>query len=524
MAQSIGKVRATFTASASGLQAGVNQASASMKRLERDVRGLRGGLSTLTAISGAQLFGSIASGVRSAVTSLAGMVTSTTEAVSSMNDLAGRVGMTYGELSTLSFAASQVGVSSDQIGAAMTRAQVAFQKASEGSTTAVAAFSRIGLSVADLNGMSADEQFQRIASAIADLPTEAERAAAAVALFGRAGTQLLPLFSMGAQGIAEARAEAERLGLALTSAQAGNIDAMGDSFDRASGAIKGVIDQVVAFLAPAIKSVSDQFVELVGSIGGANIGQAIGEALLQGARFLAGVADYMIQGMKPIWDYVSAVGQQWNAVFDVGQRVANVFLGVFNVFEAVGNLVGGILANAVAGMFRAAARLADLVPGFGGWVAGLNDSADAWAATVSTFDTALMDNANQAADAFKAAFGTGDTFNQAGEAVAGPITASIDAAIAQARAAMNDVSQAPKQTAADVASAGPAIGEAVKQAVQGIDSRSSEGMKEYFRLLRGDSGDEIPQQQLRQLERIADAVEDDAIEMDVFDLAPAAGV
>ena len=66
MASTIGKVRAVFTASTSGLSAGVNAASASMKRLQSDVAGLRSGMGALVAIQGTQLFASFVSGATAA--------------------------------------------------------------------------------------------------------------------------------------------------------------------------------------------------------------------------------------------------------------------------------------------------------------------------------------------------------------------------------------------------------------------------------------------------------------------------
>jgi hypothetical protein len=122
MASTIGKVRAVFTASTSGLTAGVNAASGSMKRLQTDVAGLRSSMGALVAIQGTQLFASVVSGAASAARSMAGLVVSTAETVSSQNDLANRLGTTYGELAGLSYAGSLVGVSMDTIGAAMTRA------------------------------------------------------------------------------------------------------------------------------------------------------------------------------------------------------------------------------------------------------------------------------------------------------------------------------------------------------------------------------------------------------------------
>ncbi len=63
--------------------------------------------------------------------------------------------------------------------------------------------------------MLTEEQFRRIADRIAAIQNPAERAAAAVKIFGRNGTELLPLLLQGADGIAKWEARARALGLVM---------------------------------------------------------------------------------------------------------------------------------------------------------------------------------------------------------------------------------------------------------------------------------------------------------------------
>lgn len=496
----IGKVSAVFTASTSGLTAGVNQASRAMQSMQSSVSGLQSSLSSLVAIQGAQLFGSIASGAARAVSSLLSMGQAQAEVVDQTSKLAARLGMTYGELAGLAYAGNLAGVSMDQIGAAATKADVAFVRASQGSRQAVAAFQAIGLSVADLEGLSAAERFDAIAAAIAALPTEAQRAAAAVQIFGRAGAELLPLFNAGTEGIRQAREEAERLGLTLTNAQGQNIEQMNDSFTRVQQAISGIVQQVTANLAPAISSIAGQFIDFVGSIGGANIGQAIGDGILQGARFLATIGDYIIQNVPRVWEYISQVGQQWSAVWDVGRRVAAFFMGIGNTLQAAFGVLVIAITGPVQGLIEAAKRIGDAL--FLD-TSGLDTTLSAMRAFNQTIGDGITDNFNSAAENFSSAFGEASA--QAGEALSGPLVTSLDAAIAAAEDARDQVDVAarqPVQVEQIVRMSG------VREAVQGIDSRSAEGVREMFRIMRG--GDTIPQQQLQAQLRIAAAVENQA--------------
>lgn len=497
----IGKVRAVFTASTSGLVTGVNQAAASLRRLESSVGSLRSGMGALVAIQGSQLFGSIASAAGTYIRSLVAMGQQQAEVIDQQSKLAARLGFTYGEFAGLALAGDLAGVGMDTIANAATKADVAFVKATSGSVVAQRAFSGLGLSLEELGQMSAAERFQAISSAIAALPTEAQRSAAAVQMFGRAGASLLPLFAGGAEGIAQAVQQAERLGLALTTAQGQDVEAMNDAFTLAQRAVEGVIQQVVAYLAPAVKAVADTFTNLVGSIGGANIGKAIGDGILFGARFLAGIGDFLIQNFSAVFQYLFGVGDYWASVLDLGNRIANLFYGAFKVFEVVGNTIGGLFSDIVSGLYQAAANAASIVPGFGETAAKLQASADSWGQQGDTFAAAMNANSDQAYAAFAAAFGKSAV--QAAPQMAGPLTTALDAAVAQANASAAQVDEAGKGAAQEIADAAAAAAE--PQQLKGIDSRLSEGVAEMFRLMRGDSGN-IQEQQLRVQEEMRDAL------------------
>jgi hypothetical protein len=243
-----------------------------------------------------------------------------------------------------------------------------------------------------------------------------------------------------------------------------------------------------------VKAVSDSFTNLVGSIGGANIGQAIGDGILQGARFLAGVGDYIIANFGSVFEYFSAVGEQWGAVADFMNRAANFMSGVFNAAQAgLGMIVLGF-----TGSFEVLARIAQNI---GKYLGFDTSSIDAVVAGAAAFNQSVSDgiseNLSQAQAGFSAAFAENAT--PVGAAVAGPLTTALDGAVAQAQSSAAQIEESGKGAASEMATA---VAEAIEpQAVKGIDSRSSEGVAEMFRLMRG--GDTVQEQQLSALEQIA---------------------
>lgn len=450
----IGKVSAVFTASTSGLTAGVNRASSSMKQLEASVKSLRSGMSTLVAIQGAQLFGSIASSASQAVGSLLRMGAAEAEVVDQTSKLASRLGMTYGQLAGLGLAGELAGVSLEQIGAASTKADVALVKATNGSKTAAAAFGALGLNVEQLAGLNAADRFEEIAQSIAALPSEAQRAAAAVQIFGRSGAELLPLFNSGAEAIGDARREAERFGLALTNAQGQGIEAMNDALTSAFQAVRGVIVQVIAQLAPYVKAVADAFTSQLRGIGGDNIGKSIASALISGARYLAEVADFVVRNFR----------EMFFAAADI--------LGV-SISEEAKRLKEMQAAVATGNAPQSA------VPGSGGFVTQL--------------DPAFANEMQRLTDVVAKQRQTETSFFR-------DLVKSADQVLANVNAAAPGGDQAPKAPPIQIVAVDPAP---IEQALKGIDSRSSEGVSEMFRLMRGNGGD-VQQQQLSVLEEIRD--------------------
>jgi hypothetical protein len=485
----------------------LRQASTASNKFQKAVsstddalRKINSKLTALVGINAAQLFGSIASAAADAARSAFSFAASEAEAIDRTGKLAERLGMTYGEFAGLAHAAALADVDMEAVGRAATKADVALVRAANGSAQAQAAFAGIGLSVDQLQSMSPAERFKAISQAIASLPTEAERAAAAVALFGRQGAELMPMFNGGADAIAQATAEADRFGLALTNEQRSSVEAMNDSFKNAYESIRGVVDQVVAYLSPALKAVTDTFTNLIGGIGGANIGQFIGDGILRGAEFFATIADGFLAQVPVVWQYVASVAEYWSGVLDFAGRVANLLYGAFKVFEVVGNVIGGLFSDIVAGLYRAAANIAEVIPGFGEFAKGLDKSADSWAAQGDQFASSMNENANEAGRAFSAAFG--ESTQQAAAAVPGPIVTGLRQAIAQAQADAAAVNEPKPQTVGPKKAGEERLFTGTSsEALKGVDSRSKEGVAEMFRLMRGTGGD-IQERQLGVLEQI----------------------
>lgn len=285
-------------------------------------------------VDGVQALANVFRDVANRVTALVSNVNS---GIDTLNDLSARTGIGVEALQGYSLAAKLAGVDTEQFGAAVQKLAVNIGKATPGDALDKA-LKGINLSLADLRALSPEQQFSEIGAAISQLPTAADRAAAAVAIFGKQGAALAPLFREGAASIEELQAKAERLGIVVSETQVNNVADMNDAFDLVSATINGIIGQVIGNLAPAVTAVTDQFLKFVEEWsgaqgeGGTGIANAITDVLLKGAEYFAGIFDAFVANFGNLGETFSFASQ----VFDT---TAKVLLGISESFRVVFNLL-----------------------------------------------------------------------------------------------------------------------------------------------------------------------------------------
>jgi septal ring factor EnvC (AmiA/AmiB activator) len=177
-----------------------------------------------------------------------------------------RTGMSVEALSALSYAAEQSGADLETLEGGIRKMQQALAAAAGGSQSAQAALSELGLSVAQLKDLSPDKQFKNIADRLAAIPDPAKRTAAAMELFGKAGTRLLPLMADGAEGIEGLTNRAEKLGLVMSAADADAAVELGDILDDLWKTVKAGAFAIGAALQPMLKDLIETAVEYTAAI------------------------------------------------------------------------------------------------------------------------------------------------------------------------------------------------------------------------------------------------------------------
>jgi len=343
----------TLSANAAKMGSGVNEAAKSLDKIGKAAKQTARDVSTLKTVAVGKMLASglsaVARSFSNAARSALSYAKGVANAIDATNDLANRIGISVESLQSLQMAAKLSGV--DDITGALQKMTIAIGNAGQSGNTE--AFTRLGIDFAELQRLSPEEQFKQIQAAIAALPTEAERAAAAVAIFGRSGVELLPLMNQNLQEVEE---RLRKLGAIVGEDQVSAIGDMNDAFDLVAATVSGIFGQVVGNLAPAVTAMAEEllsFVESFSSVngeGGSGIADTISSALLDIAEYLAGVFDNALAQFDQFSVSLADVGAVFTTVGNIFVAVSETLRAAFNNFEIQGNLLAVTIGKLLEGL------------------------------------------------------------------------------------------------------------------------------------------------------------------------------
>lgn len=222
-----------------------------------------------------------------AVAGSAYMIKRQMEAIDVIAKLSDRLGIATEDLVGLQHAASISGVSTEALNKSLDMFVRRLGEMTMGSGEAQRGLEMLGLTTEELIRLSPAEAMGIAADKINRLETQAEKAAAAYFLFGRAGAQLVTMFAVGSEGLREFQREAERLGLTFSRFDAAQIEAANDALTRARATMTGLFRTATIELAPYIEALADKFVDVAtsGEGMGANVVNVFEQMSLAAIRF-----------------------------------------------------------------------------------------------------------------------------------------------------------------------------------------------------------------------------------------------
>ena len=241
----VGELLVDVLARTTGLQKGLKRGETQMQRFK-------------------QVAGNVAAGIAAAfsINALRNMINDFAELGDMFDKMSQRTGVSVEALSGLKFAAEQSGASIETVETGIRNMQRVLLDVQQGSSTAATTLQMLGLNIQQLQTLSPEQQFIQMAQAISQVKDPSRQAALAMELFGRSGTQLLPMLQQGEAGIEALIAEARRLGIVMSEEDAKAAADFTDAMNRLSSVFKGIATQVASVITPILTKLSNLFTSL----------------------------------------------------------------------------------------------------------------------------------------------------------------------------------------------------------------------------------------------------------------------
>jgi len=300
--------------------------SAGLRRAQRRLRAFGAGVRQV----GLRL---VAAGA-AALGPLAATVRVFTRAGDELEKMSRRTGLSVEALSELGFAAEQSGADLATLEKGVRTMQRAVNDLGRGLSTQTDAFGDLGLTMADLEGLSPEEQFKLIAERLSQVEDASKRAAIAQQIFGRAGTRLLPLMEAGARGIEALQEEARRLGLTISTETAKDAARLTDAFNIVRRVLRITAITVGGALAPALESLAGRVTRIA----------IVTNEWIKRNRALVVTAAKIAIGVMAVGSALIALGLLLALIGAAFGGLATIVAGVGTVLGLVTAAVGALLS------------------------------------------------------------------------------------------------------------------------------------------------------------------------------------
>ena len=228
-----------------------------IQRLGNSMKGLQGNVQN-AALSMKALGAAVAGSA--VVAGFTGIIKKATEAGDQLFALQQKTGISAQSLVGIGNAAKLADVDIEVLGKGLTKLNIALANAGAGNKEAAQKFAGLGVSIKNATGqiLPADQVLKKLADRFADMPDGAGKAAAAVALFGKAGTALIPLLNEGAKSM-------EQFTYKISDDFAARSDLFNDTITTMQIKANGFGLELTDAMLPALQSILDEFGKLFDS-------------------------------------------------------------------------------------------------------------------------------------------------------------------------------------------------------------------------------------------------------------------
>ncbi len=258
----------------------------------------------------------VATGTVAAGGAMFGFATKAAGATDRVDKMSQKIGISRKSFQELDFVCSQSGTSVDGLQMGMKTLTGAMDKAANGTKSSQQMFDKLGVSVTNSKGelRSQEDVFWDTIKALQSMDNQTEKARLATQLFGRSGSELMPMLNGASGSIEEMRKQAHDLGLVMSDDAVDAGVQFTDAIDQLQRSFGAVVSKIGVAVMPILMNLINTIRDNMPSI------QSI----------LSSVFSVF---SKVVTTAVSVVGKFINKAKEVGSYLAKTFAPTFKAIE-----------------------------------------------------------------------------------------------------------------------------------------------------------------------------------------------
>lgn len=292
----VGGIVANLVANTKAWTRGFNKANKDVKKFES---GLASAAKKIAAFAAGYI----------AVRRIATALSATAAEMDKVAKTSDKLGVATEKLIGMQHAANLTGVGVEQLHKGLQNMTRVVSEAAAGTGEAKDALDKLGISAAELNQLSPDEQFIAIAEGVNKVASNNERLAATMDIFGMRASGLLNTLRQGEKGIRDMMMEAEALGATFTREQARKVEAARDTYARFEMVLRGALQKTMIELAPMVNLLIKRITKWATQTGAVEAMVKKLAGALHVVVSVAGSVNKVIQGLALVWNTVATAAK-----------------------------------------------------------------------------------------------------------------------------------------------------------------------------------------------------------------------
>ena len=238
------------------------QANKSIAKTDKNAQGvgqtLANGVKTAAKWGGA-----IVAGTSAAAAGCVKLVTDSADVADNIDKMSQKIGLSKQGFQEWSYVMGQNGMDVDKLQVGIKTLVTKMESAAGGNKEAAETFKELGVSIYDSSGKLKDQEtmMNEAIYALADMENGTEKAALANTLFGKSGSEMMPMLNQGSTGMKELTQRAHELGIVMSDEAVDAGVKLGDTIDDIKQAFSAIITRMGSSLFPIIQKIADFIIE-----------------------------------------------------------------------------------------------------------------------------------------------------------------------------------------------------------------------------------------------------------------------